>query len=121
MPGIERVTQPTLDVLEVLLRAHWDKVQLHGWAIMKETQRAGPTVYKVLDRLEDAGWIAGEWEELTPDQPGPRRRFYRLTSEGASAAQALLTQRRPAALQPQPVLGFSPFGWLNALRTGGVS
>lgn len=121
MAGIERVTQPTLDVLEVLLRAHKEKVQLHGWVIMKETKRAGPTVYKVLDRLEDVGWIVGEWEELTPDQPGPRRRFYRLTGEGAPAAQTLLAQRRPTSLRPRPALSFSSLCWLRALGTGGAS
>ncbi|MFD0889443.1 PadR family transcriptional regulator [Streptosporangium algeriense] len=107
MTGIERITQPTLDVLEVLLRAHEEKVPINGWAVMKETGRAGPTVYKVLDRLEDAGWITGEWEERPPDQPGPRRRFYRFTGEGATAAHALIARRRPAALPARPVPGFA--------------
>jgi DNA-binding PadR family transcriptional regulator len=106
MAGLERITQPTLDVLEVLVRAFAEDARVHGWAIMKSTGRAGPTVYKVLDRLEKAGWITGEWEQLAPDQAGPRRRFYRLTGEGALAAQALLAQRRPAALKTRPALGF---------------
>ena len=46
MAGLERITQPTLDVLEVLVRAYDDNEQIHGWAIMKATKRAGPTVYK---------------------------------------------------------------------------
>ncbi|MEU4511758.1 helix-turn-helix transcriptional regulator [Nonomuraea wenchangensis] len=119
MAGLERITQPTLDVLEVLVRAFDNNEQIHGWAIMKATKRAGPTVYKVLDRLEDARWITGEWEELGPDEPGPRRRFYRLTGEGAPAARTLLSQRRPAALQPRPALGFTPIGRLVALMPGG--
>lgn len=102
MVDLNRITQPTLDVLEVLVEAFDDDAPIHGWAIMKRTSRAGPTVYKVLDRLEDARWIAGEWEQLTEDQPGPRRRFYRLTGEGALAARALLVQRRPnSATVPQ--------------------
>ncbi len=106
MAGLERITQPTLDVLEVLVRAFEEEARVHGWAIMKVTGRAGPTVYKVLDRLEKAGWITGEWEQLAPTQAGPRRRFYRLTGEGAPAAQALLAQRRPAAVKARPALGF---------------
>ncbi|GGN99018.1 PadR family transcriptional regulator [Microbispora bryophytorum] len=117
MEGLQRITQPTLDVLEVLLHAFNDDTQLHGWAIMKATKRAGPTVYKVLDRLEDARWIVGEWETLAPDQPGPRRRFYRLTGEAAQAARSLLAERRPAAVKVRPALGFS-LGRLGALLAG---
>ncbi|GAA4089678.1 PadR family transcriptional regulator [Nonomuraea soli] len=118
MAGLERVTQPTLDVLEVLLSAFDSNQDIHGWAIMKAAKRAGPTVYKVLDRLEDARWISGEWEELGSDQPGPRRRFYRLTGEGAPAARALLAERRPGTLQARPTLGFAPIDWVGARLAG---
>jgi DNA-binding PadR family transcriptional regulator len=121
MAGLQRITQPTLDVLEVLLRAFDDHIHIHGWAIMKETKRAGPTVYRALDRLEDAGLIVGEWEELGPDQPGPRRRFYRLTPEGVPAAQALLAERRPGVLRPQIQLGFIPLSRRPGPVTGGGS
>ncbi|WP_433444574.1 PadR family transcriptional regulator [Nonomuraea sp. CA-141351] len=120
MAGLERITQPTLDVLEVLVRAFDNDEQVHGWAIMKATKRAGPTVYKVLDRLEDAHWITGEWEQLGPDQSGPRRRFYRLTGDGVPAARSLLAQRRPAAFEPRPALGFVSLARLMALLVGGT-
>ncbi|MGW5685196.1 PadR family transcriptional regulator [Nonomuraea sp. NPDC003754] len=120
MAGIERVTQPTLDVLEALVQAQQRSEEMHGWAIMKATGRAGPTVYKVLDRLEDAHWVKGRWEELADDQPGPRRRFYELTGEGVPAARALLAQRRPSALTTRPALGFAPLAWLNTLLAGGA-
>lgn len=118
MAGLERITQPTLDVLEVLIHAFDEDEQIHGWAIMKVTKRAGPTVYKVLDRLEDAQWITGEWEAQRPDQSGPRRRFYRLTGEGARAARVLLTERRPTALKLRPAPGVSPLGGLSHLLDG---
>ncbi|WP_080038939.1 PadR family transcriptional regulator [[Actinomadura] parvosata] len=120
MAGLERITQPTLDVLEVLVTAHDRNERVHGWAIMKTTKRAGPTVYKVLDRLEDAHWVVGEWEELGPDQPGPRRRFYQLTGEGAPAARALLIKRRPSALQPRPATDFASLSKLLGLAFGGT-
>ncbi len=45
------MTNPLLDVLEVLLEAFDnDRQELHGWAIMKAAARSGPTVYGVLDR-----------------------------------------------------------------------
>lgn len=107
MTGPVRVTGPLLDVLEVFLQAFTDDEELHGWAILKATKRAGPTVYGVLDRLEDAGWITGRWEDQPPNANTPRRRLYRLSPTGAVAVRDLLTERRPAALgrlaqQPPP-------------------
>jgi PadR family transcriptional regulator, regulatory protein PadR len=36
----------------------------HGWAIKKDTGLSGATTYKILDRLEDAGWITWHWGDL---------------------------------------------------------
>jgi PadR family transcriptional regulator, regulatory protein PadR len=123
MSGPVRVTDPLLDVLEVFLQAHSEDQELHGWAILKATRRSGPTVYGVLDRLEDAGWITGRWEDQAPDANTPRRRLYRLTPTGTTAAQDLLDARRPAALsrlrhQPRPGPAYT--GWLRRL-IGGAS
>jgi PadR family transcriptional regulator, regulatory protein PadR len=85
-------------VAALLLRAHVRGELVHGWLLMKESKRSGPTVYGVLDRLEDRGWIAGYWEDLGPDASRPRRRFYRLTDEGLAGVQGLLAERRPQAL-----------------------
>jgi PadR family transcriptional regulator, regulatory protein PadR len=95
-----RVTGPLLDVLEIFVRALQDNDDdQHGWAIMKATKRSGPTVYGVLDRLEDLGWIEGAWEVPYPDNGTPRKRFYRLTPTGEVGARDLLRERRPEALQ----------------------
>jgi DNA-binding PadR family transcriptional regulator len=91
-----RITQATLDVIEALLDA--DGFNLHGWAIMKATNRAGPTVYKILERLAHAGWVSAEWEDQIDEPNRPRRRFYRLTTDGAVRARALLADRRPEAV-----------------------
>jgi DNA-binding PadR family transcriptional regulator len=85
-----------LDVLEILLGALPDRDEMHGWAIAKATRRSGPTVYGVIDRLEDTGWVTGRWEQENPQPGKPRRRLYMLTPTGASAARDLLTARRPA-------------------------
>ena len=90
MPGITRVTQPTLDVLAVLLEAHQDGSEIYGWEIKKRARRPGPTVYGVMDRLEDAHLLEGRWERQTGDDKGPRRRYYRLTDEGVKMARHLL-------------------------------
>jgi PadR family transcriptional regulator, regulatory protein PadR len=83
--GPIRVTSPLLDVLEAFLEAFDSRADdLHGWAIMKATKRSGPTVYGVLDRLEDAGWISGRWEDENPEPGKPRRRLYSMTPTGLS-------------------------------------
>ncbi|MFI7547226.1 PadR family transcriptional regulator [Actinoplanes sp. NPDC049599] len=106
-PG--RITAPLLDVLATFIAAGGD--ELHGWAIIKTSKRGGPTVYKILERLTSMGWITARWEDL-PAEPDPsapikpRRRYYRLTGEGATRAQALLAERRPATSQAlRPALG----------------
>lgn len=121
MTGPVRVTGPLLDVLEVFLQALTGGQDLHGWAILKATKRAGPTIYGVLDRLEDAGWITGRWEDQPPNTNTPRRRLYRLTPTGAAVARDLLAARRPAALarlaqQPHPGPAF--IGWFRSLLGG---
>jgi DNA-binding PadR family transcriptional regulator len=84
--GPVRVTRPLLAVLEALLEA--EGFELHGWAIMKQTGRAGPTVYKILERLAAAGWLTARWDEVT--EPGrPRRRYYRLTDHGVKSVRTL--------------------------------
>jgi DNA-binding PadR family transcriptional regulator len=122
MDGPIRVTGPLLDILELLVKAWQDNEDLHGWAIMKATKRSGPTAYGVLDRLEDAGWIAGSWEDQHPEPGRPRRRFYRLTPTGVAAARNLLAERRPAhqagPQRPQP--GFALMAWLVRAGLGGA-
>jgi PadR family transcriptional regulator, regulatory protein PadR len=94
-----RTTGPLLDVLGRLLRADVQGEDLHGWQIMKDTKRAGPTVYGVLDRLEDLQWITSYWEILQPDENRPRRRLYRLTDAGRAGVRDLLADRRPEELK----------------------
>lgn len=82
MQPLSRVTAATVDVLRALRAAggpEW------GLRIIKSTGRPAGTVYPILERLERAGWITAEWEEDS-DRPGPRRRYYRFTAEGARAA-----------------------------------
>jgi PadR family transcriptional regulator, regulatory protein PadR len=81
---------------------------------MKAIKRSGPTVYGVLDRLEDSGWISGEWEDQNADPGKPRRRFYRLTPTGIAGAQQVLAERRPQAVRSSAV------GWRPARQAGAL-
>jgi DNA-binding PadR family transcriptional regulator len=116
MQGPVRITPPLLDVLEVLLAALEDDRELHGWAIMKAVARSGPTVYGVLDRLEDAGWLGGRWENENPEPSRPRRRLYRLTPQGVTSARELLLIRRGSQRIRKghvPKLSFEPIATLR--------
>ena len=101
MAGIARVTEATLDVLDVLLKAHVDGRDVHGWELKKATRRSGPTVYGVIDRLEDARLIEGHWERQEPSDNGPRRRYYRLTGTGVATASKLIAERRGQRSRPR--------------------
>ena len=85
-----KVTEATLDVLEALLGPD---DELYGLKIAKAIERPTGSVFPILARLEQAGWVASEWE--TAEARGPRRRFYRLSPDGLSGARALLAERRP--------------------------
>ncbi len=114
-----RVTGPLLDVLEAFLDAFGQGQELHGWAIMRGTKRAGPTVYGVLERLEDRGWIVGSWEEQPPDANMPRRRYYRLTPNGKAFAEQTIAQRRPQPSR-RPASGSTSCGACCAPSSPGV-
>ena len=105
-----KVTDATLDVLEVLLKGD---EQLYGLKIAKAAGRPTGSVFPILARLEQAGWVTSEWESSEPVAKGPRRRFYRLSGVGSPGARELLGQRRahrrgtswPVSALPSPVRG----------------
>lgn len=88
---------------------------LYGLRIAQNAGRKVGSVYPILARLEESGWVESFWERDERGERGPRRRFYRFSPEGLDAARALLTERRGAvrqrtgggtpALKPRPVTG----------------
>lgn len=98
VPGIERVTRQLIDLLAALLDAHLRNQEVHGYALMKRTGLSGPSVYRGLDRLEDADLVDARWEEMPPGDDRPRRCYYRLNPSGVAIARKLLAERRPQVL-----------------------
>lgn len=99
MSAIQRVTEPTVDVLRVLLDS---RDAVWGLRIVAATGRKAGSVYPILSRLEEAGWITGEWESDTA-RTGARRRLYRITATGA--IEAPLVVRAFDARNARPALG----------------
>ncbi|MGC5016700.1 PadR family transcriptional regulator [Streptosporangium sp. DT93] len=75
--------------MDALLLSVLEQEPLHGYAIIEALQtRSGGaltvptgTVYPALRRLEQAGYLTGEWATVG----GRKRRTYRLTSAGHAA------------------------------------
>jgi PadR family transcriptional regulator, regulatory protein PadR len=101
------VTSATLDVLEALMGPD---EELYGLKIAQNAGRKAGSVYPILARLEEAGWVESSWESEERGERGPRRRFYRLSPDGLAAARALLIERRGAVRRrtSQRVLGPGP-------------
>ncbi|MFF5808235.1 PadR family transcriptional regulator [Streptomyces sp. NPDC012746] len=89
---IPRLTKPTLAVLDVLLNASSDD-RPWGFRICADADLGSGTVYPILDRLSELGWITSATEE-TPHPGRPPRRFYELTATGRALAQAAIDARQ---------------------------
>ncbi|MER5212991.1 helix-turn-helix transcriptional regulator [Streptomyces sp. NPDC002838] len=86
-----RLTKPTIAVLEVLLAAT-DDAPAWGLSICREADLGSGTVYPILDRLLERGWVTS-YDEAEPHPGRPPRRYYELTGTGRSQAQAALDAR----------------------------
>lgn len=115
--SLSRVTPATLDVLEALMGPD---EELYGLKVAQNAGRKAGSVYPILARLEEAGWVESSWESEDRDERGPRRRFYRLGPDGLAAARALLVERRGAVRQRTgrgvPVRGREPVTEFEPLR-----
>lgn len=94
MDGFTRITQTLLDVTRVLVDADERGIEMHGWAIKEATGHHGPTVYRILDRLQSAKLVTGRWEQKNPEPGKPARCFYRLTPAGLRQCRQLLDSRQ---------------------------
>lgn len=86
-----RLSMQTMRVLDALLGARAE--ELSGADIRRATGLASGTLYPILLRLEEAGWLQSQWEGIDPAETGrPRRRFYRLTAIGERRVRAAFGQ-----------------------------
>jgi PadR family transcriptional regulator, regulatory protein PadR len=89
-----RITGPTLKVLGEFFSRPTDR--LSGIEISRSTGLASGTLYPILFRLEGAGWLESEWEEVAATEvKRPRRRLYRITAIGETNARASFRELLP--------------------------
>lgn len=100
---------------------------MHGYGLAKEIERRSSgfftgswgSLYPALQRLEQDGLIEGAWEPYPP-QGKRRRRVYRLTLRGTSAARQAAGRWRQFAERILQVIGYdedSPAAGRGATQT----
>jgi DNA-binding PadR family transcriptional regulator len=94
----------TLAVLKALASGY-----RHGFDIIEATGLAGGTVYPVLGKLENGGYIRSSWEDprVAHAEKRPPRRYYEMRDAGERLLADLLRQFReiealPRARVPHP-------------------
>ena len=105
------MTAPTRRVLEALLAD--PARERYGLELSKDAGIAHGTMYGILVRLEDWGWLENRLE-YSADRAAPPRRYYRLTRDGAQRAAAAIdtAARHPARARR---------GTLRASELGGAT
>jgi len=75
----------------------------YGYDICRETGLASGTLYPILGRLADKGFLATQWEE-NPPEGRPRRHLYRLTATGVARAAELCGTPRALRRATRPAV-----------------
>ncbi|MEV4703428.1 PadR family transcriptional regulator [Actinoplanes sp. NPDC049316] len=102
-----RMTVTTARVLAVLLTE--PEADRYGLDLMRATGLSSGSLYPILHRLQEAGWLSARWEEIDPAAEGrPARRFYRLTPDGVVQARQALAELRTQTTVPAATGKASP-------------
>ncbi|MEU8078840.1 helix-turn-helix transcriptional regulator [Catellatospora citrea] len=86
-----RMTVPVARVLAALVA---DPTGDHyGMELMQSSGLPSGTLYPILARLTEAGWLEKRWEEIDPSAAGrPARAYYRLTPAALPFARRRLAE-----------------------------
>ena len=89
-----RLTIQAFKVLNAILTA---PEEIAGADMARMTAVPSGTLYPILLRLEEAGWLTSRWEEEEPQAlQRPRRRLYRVTPVGEAEARSALREAKSA-------------------------
>jgi len=89
-------------VLRAMLAAA--DAERYGLELRAETGLPSGTIYPIIARLEQAGWLESRWEDPVRHiaEGRPRRRYYRLTTDGAELARTALARSYRSRAKPAP-------------------
>ena len=100
---MQRLTRTTARALLAFLET--PRSWRYGYDLMKVADLSSGTLYPLLARLTDDGWLESRWEKS--ELPGrPPRQLYRLTATGRMQARHALERAQTS--------------WLRTPRTRGV-
>jgi PadR family transcriptional regulator len=84
MANARKCSRQTIDLLATLLEQ--PRTWQHGYKLSKDTGLPSGTLYPILMRLSDRGYLDHKWME-SPDAGVPPRHAYRLTAKGIAYAK----------------------------------
>jgi PadR family transcriptional regulator, regulatory protein PadR len=91
------MTMPTQLVLRALLEE--PSQEMYGLQVCAAAGLPSGTIHPILARLELAGWLESRWEEIDPQNTGrPRRRYYRISEDGAEQVREALARAAEARM-----------------------
>ncbi|MGH3798311.1 MAG: PadR family transcriptional regulator [Pseudonocardiaceae bacterium] len=110
------MTLPTQLVLRAMLTEPTQ--EMYGLQISQTAELPSGTIHPILARLEGYGWLESRWEDVDPrEKQRPRRRYYRLTPDGAELSRAALARADDSkARMKRPRLG--PAGGVLGMAGG---
>jgi PadR family transcriptional regulator PadR len=93
-----RTTRPMRTLLETLAAGNGE--WRYGYDLSRETGLKSGTLYPLLMRFSERGWVEARWAEAAA-QGRPPRRMVRLSAEGRrSAGELAAGPARPRELKP---------------------
>jgi DNA-binding PadR family transcriptional regulator len=92
-----KCSRQTIDLLAALMEQprSWQ----YGYKLSKETGLLSGTLYPILMRLSERGYLDHKWIE-SPDAGAPPRHAYRLTAKGVAYAKDQNALRAEAGAKP---------------------
>ncbi|MFI7603276.1 PadR family transcriptional regulator [Actinoplanes sp. NPDC049681] len=94
--GTLRMTTPRLLALQAMLDD--PERERYGLDLATQAGLEPATVYPILVAFETVGWVSSREEDVDAHAVGrPRRRYYRLTPTGVTAAREAVAARRQRA------------------------
>ena len=87
--GVPKMTVTTQIVLGAFLAD--PQCPMYGVELHEATGLPTGTIYPILSRFNDLGWLSSTWEDVEPRQRGrPQRHYHQLTEYGTEQARKAL-------------------------------
>jgi DNA-binding PadR family transcriptional regulator len=93
-----RLSKEGLRVLAIFHEAG-GRAELCGADIRKATGIRSGTLYPILLRFEEAGWLTSRWEKVNARAVGrPRKRLYKISGAGAAKVREVAREFEPGRI-----------------------